>query len=160
MDANTPLTNGAERGRRSRVVLTPRRWRQVLFRSKATVTTSPITGEITKETVKTVACGNAGYSGLPVVTNSYAFLFCMRGCGCVGTRHSPRPSHGKGGKFTHNSDAFAPRERGRVTDLAPSLASAAKQSSFLLSLTMDCFAALAMTAKQFAVTPLNIRRPR
>jgi hypothetical protein len=63
MDANTPLTNGAEGGRRSRVVLTPRRWRQVLFRSKATVTTSPITGEITKETVKTIACGNAGYSG-------------------------------------------------------------------------------------------------
>jgi hypothetical protein len=61
MDANTPLTNGAERGRRSRVVLTPRRWRQVLrINRKATVTTKPITGEITKETVKTIVCGNAG----------------------------------------------------------------------------------------------------
>ena len=53
-----------------------------------------------------------GTPALPVVTNSYAFLLCMRGCGCVGTRHSPRPSLGKGGKFSHTSDAFAPRERG------------------------------------------------
>src|SRR3954468_11059285 len=36
-----------------------------------------------------------GHPALPVVTNSYAFLLCMRGCGCVGTRHSPRLSHGK-----------------------------------------------------------------
>ena len=36
----------------------------------------------------------------------------MRGCGCVGTRHSPRPSQVNGGKFLHNSGAFAPRERG------------------------------------------------
>src|SRR3954451_15035086 len=36
-----------------------------------------------------------GNPALPVVTNSYAFLLCMRGCGCVGTRHSPRPSMGK-----------------------------------------------------------------
>jgi hypothetical protein len=28
--------------------------------SPATVTTSPITGESAKETVKTIACGNAG----------------------------------------------------------------------------------------------------
>src|SRR3954465_13139989 len=39
-----------------------------------------------------------GHPALPVVTNSYAFLLCMRGCGCVGTRHSPRPSHGKADK--------------------------------------------------------------
>src|SRR3954452_13798125 len=36
-----------------------------------------------------------GTPALPVVTNSYDFLLCMRGCGCVGTRHSPRVSHGK-----------------------------------------------------------------
>jgi hypothetical protein len=59
-------------GRRSRVVLTPRRWRQVcggfigptgsdktLIR-KRRWQTSPVTGESTKEAVKTTACGNAG----------------------------------------------------------------------------------------------------
>jgi hypothetical protein len=49
------------RGRRSRVVLTPRRWRQaggVIRRRRWQ--TSPVTEESTKETVKTIACGNAG----------------------------------------------------------------------------------------------------
>jgi hypothetical protein len=35
-----------------------------------TVTKSPITGESAKETVKTIACGNAGWTGVSVVTNS------------------------------------------------------------------------------------------
>src|SRR3954471_16709768 len=56
---------------------------------------------------------------------------------------------GTADKFSHTSDAFAPRERGRVCcprrmPIDVVIASAAKQSSFLLSLTMDCFAALAM----------------
>src|SRR5882724_3069458 len=58
--------------RRSRVVLTPRRWRQVRGVKSAQPgldknisagrrwQTSPVTGESTKETVKTIACGNAG----------------------------------------------------------------------------------------------------
>ena len=57
--------------RRSRVVLTPRRWRQVrgvksvqpgLDKTypRTTVAKSPVTGESSKETVKTIACGNAG----------------------------------------------------------------------------------------------------
>src|SRR5436853_5659971 len=37
--------------------------------------TSPITGEITKETVKTIARGMPGCSGEPVVTTSCAFYF-------------------------------------------------------------------------------------
>src|SRR4030088_930056 len=58
--------------RRSRVVLTPRCWRQVsrscvgptglrqdLIR-KRRWQTSPVTGESSKETVKTIACGNVG----------------------------------------------------------------------------------------------------
>jgi hypothetical protein len=43
------------------VVLSPRRWRQIredTFRvSRMTVTKSPVTGESTKETVKTIAQG-------------------------------------------------------------------------------------------------------
>src|SRR5258705_8703710 len=59
--------------RRSRVVLTPRRWRQVLRRlvrlnragqnlqsAGRRWQKSPIAGESTKETVKTIACGNVG----------------------------------------------------------------------------------------------------
>ena len=58
--------------RRSRVVLTPRRWRQV-SRSRVGPTglrqdlirkrrwqKSPVTEESSKETVKTIACGNVG----------------------------------------------------------------------------------------------------
>src|SRR3954447_14283932 len=64
----------------------------------------------------------------------------------------PTPFSWKGGEFSHNSDAFAPRERGRVCcprrmPIDVVIASAAKQSSFLLNLTMDCFAALAMTVE-------------
>src|SRR3954468_6606823 len=67
----------------------------------------------------------------------------------------PTPFSWKGGEFSHNSDAFAPRERGRVCSprrmpIDVVIASAAKQSSFLLSLTMDCFAALAMTLPRAA----------
>jgi hypothetical protein len=48
------LTRAPVRGRRSRVVLTPRRWRQVdgVIRRRRWQT-SPVTGESTKETVKT-----------------------------------------------------------------------------------------------------------
>jgi hypothetical protein len=52
------------RGRRSRVVLTPRRWRQVgddaSHRGRRWWQKSPVTRESAKETVKTIACGNAG----------------------------------------------------------------------------------------------------
>jgi hypothetical protein len=57
--------------RRSRVVLTPRRWRQVCGVAsaqpgldktypRAMVAKSPVARESTKETVKTIACGNVG----------------------------------------------------------------------------------------------------
>jgi hypothetical protein len=55
VDADALLTNSADRGRRSRVVLTPRRWRQACGYSQVTVTIKPVTGESTKETVKTIA---------------------------------------------------------------------------------------------------------
>jgi hypothetical protein len=70
--SNGALTNDVASVRRSRVVLTPRRWRQVRgcyvgptglrhnVSPWTTVATSPVTGESAKETVKTIACGNAG----------------------------------------------------------------------------------------------------
>src|SRR5215212_8259859 len=42
--------------------------------TQATVTTSPITGEITKETVKTIARGMPGVSGVTVVTMLVCFF--------------------------------------------------------------------------------------
>jgi hypothetical protein len=148
-----PLTNGAERGRRSRVVLTPRRWRQVL-RSDAqsdgdNKARSP--GRARRKSLKPLRAGMPGCPGEPTVTTSCAlYPFCTRDCGCIKRPAFPTPFSGKAEKILHNSDAFAPRERGSVrcrrcmlVDVV--IASAAKQSSFLLSLTMDCFAALAMT---------------
>jgi hypothetical protein len=70
------LTRALSCGRRSRVVLTPRRWRQVLERHASWERwwqQSPVTRESTEETVKTIACGNAGCPGELVVTNACAY---------------------------------------------------------------------------------------
>jgi hypothetical protein len=63
MDAACQKTNDIARGRRSRVVLTPRRWRQVLEKQASwgrRWQTSPVTGESAEETVKTIAQGRPG----------------------------------------------------------------------------------------------------
>ena len=60
MDAGVTTDERDSGGRRSRVVLTPRRWRQVFEKlrfSEAMVTNKPVTKESTKETVKTIAQG-------------------------------------------------------------------------------------------------------
>jgi hypothetical protein len=76
-----PPTPGSSR----RKTIRRRRWQK-----------SPVTGEITKETVKTTRAGNAGcfrcdrgdYTRMLI-------LFCMRGCGRYPrARHSLRPLHG------------------------------------------------------------------
>src|SRR3954449_4483077 len=69
-------TNDAGCGRRSRVVLMPRRWHQVRQASdERQWQKSPVTGESAKETVKTIARETPGNPGEPVVTNSSCFLF-------------------------------------------------------------------------------------
>jgi hypothetical protein len=61
MDAVVPPDERRQRGRRSRVVLMPRRWHQVggMIRRRWWQE-SPITRESTKETVKTNRAGKAG----------------------------------------------------------------------------------------------------
>ena len=90
---------GACCGRRSRVVLTPRRWRQVpeskLLRGDGGKQ-SPVTEESAKETVKTIARGMPGVSGVTVVTNACAFYHCARGCGRAGRPAFPAPSDKRG----------------------------------------------------------------
>src|SRR3954454_24007030 len=96
-----PLTNGAERGRRSRVVLTPRRWRQVL-RSDAqgdgdNKARSP--GRSRRKPLKPSRAGMPGGPGEPTVTTSCAFYpFCTRDCGCIKRPAFPTPFLRKGGR--------------------------------------------------------------
>ena len=88
-------TNDMACGRRSRVVLTPRRWRQVGDDASASRRrwwqTSPVTRESAEETVKTIAQGNAGCPGEPVVT-TVCFLPLHTDCGCSGHPAFPAPS--------------------------------------------------------------------
>ncbi len=97
-DAVDALARQDERrqgGRRSRVVLTPRRWRQVLrdaIPARRRWQESPVTEESAKETVKTIARGMPGVSGVTVVTCLRAFQFCTQGCGRIGRPAFPAPS--------------------------------------------------------------------
>ena len=89
------LTRALSCGRRSRVVLTPRRWRQVLWRYSARRRwqKSPVAGESTKETVKTIARGMPGETGVTVVTTLVYFVFYRtRGCGRIERPAFPAPS--------------------------------------------------------------------
>src|SRR5437660_7123922 len=67
--------------------------------------TSPVTGKSTKETVKTIARGMPGVSGVTVVTMLVCFLFCMRGCGRIARPAFPAPSDVSGRKIMHHSGA-------------------------------------------------------
>jgi hypothetical protein len=53
--------------------------------------TSPVTKESAKETVKTIACGNAGCSGVSAVDTRVLSTFAHEAAGAAGTRRSPRP---------------------------------------------------------------------
>ena len=111
-------TTDACRGRRSRVVLTPRRRRQVSggvsarpgFRQAISAddgdNTSPITGESTKEAVKTIRVRECRVNpAVTVVTMLVCFvLFRTRGCGCGGHPAFPTPSAGEGCR--HDSGAL------------------------------------------------------
>ena len=94
--------------RRSRVVLTPRRWRQVRgcrvgptgcrqnVSPRTTVAKEP--GHRGEHDIsrKTIACGNAGRSGVLVVTRVLSTNpKCTRGCGCSGHPAFPTPSRGR-----------------------------------------------------------------
>jgi hypothetical protein len=69
------------------------------------VTTKPVTGESTKETVKTIARGMPDVSGVTVVTNACAFYHYTRGCGRAERPAFPAPLS-EGGHSWSNSDEF------------------------------------------------------
>ena len=115
--------------RRSRVVLTPRRWRQVRGVKSAqpgldktyprtTVTKKPgHRGEL-EISRKTIACGNAGRFRCTRCEYSCAFLqpLCAHeAAGALGARHSPRPPRGR--KINANLGRIAPRDRERASEI-------------------------------------------
>ena len=90
------LTRALICGRRSRVVLTPRRWRQVGERDftddgdkKAR---SP--GRARNKLLKPSRAGMPGDPGATVVTNACVLLPYTRGCGCNGHPAFPAPPWG------------------------------------------------------------------
>ena len=78
--------------------------------------TSPVPGESAKETVKTIACGNAGCSGVSAVDTRVLSTFCTRGHGCSGHPVFPTPSDFWAGSL-QNLGRVAPREGGRVSGI-------------------------------------------
>ena len=103
------------RGRRSRVVLTPRRWRQVVWIlfTRRWWQKSPVTKESAKETVTPSRAGMPGDSGATVVTNARATYFYTRGCGCIGHPAFPTPSMFRAKRLANLGQSMS-RERGVV----------------------------------------------
>jgi hypothetical protein len=88
-------------GRRSRVVLTPRRWCQVRgIRSAGDGgQNARSTGESTIYAVKTIAWGMPGDSGVTcMLVCAFYTILHTRPRGASGARHSLRPQFGEGGK--------------------------------------------------------------
>ncbi len=81
---------------------------------------SPVTGESTKETVKTIRVRECRViSGGPVVTTLVCFvLFRTRGCGCIGRPAFPTPSFLGVKGFARLGAIPAPRECERASFLA------------------------------------------
>jgi hypothetical protein len=97
-------------GRRSRVVLTPRRWRQVGGRDSASdggnKARSP--GRARNKLLKPLRAGMPGDPGATVVTNARAYYSTRAAAGASSTRHSPRPL--LGGSICTTRALSAPRE--------------------------------------------------
>src|SRR6266700_1496295 len=141
--------------RRSRVVLTPRCWRQVRGVKSAQPgldknisvddggkrARSP--GRARRKPLKPLRAGTSGDSGVLVVTRVRSTTTkCTRDRGCNGHPAFPTPS--LGGRFFNDSSALR-CEAANVCLVV--IASAVKQSIAPRKERMDCFAALAMTAR-------------
>ncbi len=109
--------------------------------------TSPVSGKSTKETVKTIACGNAGL--FRWTCGDYARVLCFfrtRGCGCIGRPAFPTPLRGRRNRQTSGEGRC---ENANASErLAVRKAKRSKQSRTRHSRgATDCFASLAMTSR-------------
>ena len=105
---------------------------------------SPVTGESTKETVKTIACGNAGCSGVLVVTTLVCYQHTAHeaaGAAAPGIPHALRAK----GFFK----ARAQRAARSGTHVEQRHCEERSDEAIHLSLRgyVDCFAPLAMTSQ-------------
>jgi hypothetical protein len=93
VDADVPLTNGTDSGRRSRVVLTPRRWRQVVW-SDPRGDGGNKAGHRGERAIsrKTIAQGRPDASAEPVCSCAHLFVqLAHETAGAACTRSSLRP---------------------------------------------------------------------
>jgi len=74
-------------------------------KTQATVSNKPGHRGEREVSRKPLRAGMPGQSGGPVVTNSCVCFHYTRGCGCIDTRHSPRPRFFQGDRLTHTSGA-------------------------------------------------------
>ena len=113
------LTGDAACGRRSRVVLTPRCWRQVPRETSfpgATAARKPVAGEIAKEAVKTIARGMPGVFRCDLTTRvRNSTISAHAAIGRIGRPAFPAPSERRARKFSSTARAkCAARSRSRV----------------------------------------------
>jgi hypothetical protein len=110
------LTRALSCGRRSRVVLTPRRWRQVsqkyLRGDGGKQARSPRRAR--NKLLKPSRAGMPGDPGATVVTNACVLLPYTRGCGCNGHPAFPTPFVGR--RIPAQLGRIAPRECEGVFD--------------------------------------------
>ena len=98
-------TNDVARGRRSRVVLTPRRWRQVGGGNSADdggkQARSP--GRARRNPLKPLRGECRAFSGVTVVTNARVYYTTRAAAGASGARHSLRPLNERAGSKWQSS---------------------------------------------------------
>jgi hypothetical protein len=115
VDVSGALTKAPTRGRRSRVVLTPRRWRQVGGSNSASdggkKARSP--GRARNRPLKPLRGECRTFSGVTVVTNACAYYHCARGCGRAERPAFPAPSVFRGTLMATTRAHCAARMRGR-----------------------------------------------
>jgi hypothetical protein len=119
VDAKAATDERGRCGRRSRVVLAPRCWRQVVWNvCAATVATKPVTGESTKETVKPLRREGRMLSAEPVCSCAHSFVhIAHETAGAARTRSSLRPLRFTRAMLSQTSGAFRREKRGVTSAL-------------------------------------------
>jgi hypothetical protein len=159
VDAVGALDETCCSGRRSRVVLTPRCWRQVGDKKRRRrCQTSLVTGESTKETVKPLRVECRVISGVTVVTMLVCFFhFAREAAGALGARHSLRPLISEGRSYSEKL-ARVRRDRGGILKIEGRHGE--ERSNLLLAArTMDCSAEFVHLGEGFE-SPVRCRSKR
>ena len=138
------LTSALPCGRRSRVVLTPRRWRQVgeeqASRASDGDKKARSPGRARSKPLKPSRAGMPGDPGATVVTNARVFYSTRAAAGASGTRHSLRPLSSEGAMRTREARGIVKlcRRHSRAIGSA-NRAPVSSRSSYLLAVRRHCF---------------------